>query len=38
MADRAGSIVSKVAASHVPMMSQPEATTRLILQAAHAVD
>ena len=38
MADRAGSKVSKVAASHVPMQSQPEATTRLILQAAHSVD
>jgi pimeloyl-ACP methyl ester carboxylesterase len=38
MADRAGSTVSKVAASHVPMQSQPEATTRLILQAAHSVD
>ena len=38
MAHRAGSRVSKVAASHVPMQSQPEATTRLILQAAHSVD
>ena len=38
MAHRAGSTVSQVAASHVPMQSQPEATTRLILQAAHSVD
>ena len=38
MAARAGSAVSKVAASHVPMQSQPEATTRLILRAAHSVD
>ena len=38
MATRAGSHTAEVAASHVPMMSQPVATTRLILTAAaHSV-
>jgi pimeloyl-ACP methyl ester carboxylesterase len=37
MAHRAGSHVATVAASHVPMMSHPGATTRLILTAAHSV-
>ena len=37
MAHRAGAHIAHVAASHVPMMSQPEATTRLILQAARSV-
>jgi len=38
MAERAGATTASVRASHVPMMSQPEATTRLILQAAQSVD
>ena len=38
MAARAGARTSEVEASHVPMMSHPAATTRLILKAAHAVD
>ena len=38
MADRAGSVVSQVAASHVPMMSQPKATLATITAAIHAVD
>lgn len=38
MADRAGSTTASVKASHVPMMSQPDATTRLILQAANSID
>ena len=37
MADRAGAHIARVASSHVPMISQPKATTRLILQAAHSV-
>jgi pimeloyl-ACP methyl ester carboxylesterase len=37
MAARAGSMTASVRASHVPMMSQPQATTRLILQAANSV-
>jgi pimeloyl-ACP methyl ester carboxylesterase len=37
MAHRAGAHIAHVAASHVPMMSQPQATTRLILQAARSV-
>jgi pimeloyl-ACP methyl ester carboxylesterase len=37
MAHRAGAHIAKVASSHVPMMSQPRATTRLILRAAHAI-
>ena len=37
MAERAGSMTASVRASHVPMMSQPQATTRLILQAANSV-
>ena len=38
MADRAGSTISQVAASHVPMMSQPKATLATIMPAIHAVD
>ena len=38
MAERAGSTTASVKASHMPMMSLPETTTRLILQAAHSVD
>jgi pimeloyl-ACP methyl ester carboxylesterase len=38
MAHRAGSVISDVASSHVPMMSQPKATLATILQAIHAVD
>jgi len=37
MADRAGAHVARVRASHVPMMSRPDATTRLILRAASSV-
>jgi pimeloyl-ACP methyl ester carboxylesterase len=37
MAKRAGSTVSYVAASHVPMQSQPKATLATILSAIHAV-
>jgi hypothetical protein len=37
MAHRAGAQIAHVAASHVPMMSQPGATTRLILKAAKSV-
>jgi pimeloyl-ACP methyl ester carboxylesterase len=37
MADRAGATTVEVRASHVPMISQPDATTRLILEAATAV-
>ena len=36
MVDRAGSDTASVAASHVPMMSKPGATTALILTAALA--
>ncbi|MCU1586620.1 MAG: hypothetical protein JWN31_113 [Frankiales bacterium] len=38
MAQRAGAHVSEVASSHVPMMSQPKATTDVILDAAHSVE
>jgi pimeloyl-ACP methyl ester carboxylesterase len=38
MAHRAGSVISHVAASHVPMISQPKATLATILHAIHAVD
>ena len=38
MAQRAGATTSQVAASHVPMMSQPESTLATILHAVHAVD
>jgi pimeloyl-ACP methyl ester carboxylesterase len=37
MAERAGATTASVKASHVPMMSQPEATTRLILKAANSL-
>ncbi len=37
MAQRADAYTAEVAASHVPMMSRPGATTALILRAAHAV-
>jgi hypothetical protein len=37
MAQRAGAYTKEVAASHVPMMSQPSVTTDLILKAARAV-
>ena len=38
MAARAGSTISHVAASHVPMQSQPKATLATIKAAIHAVD
>ncbi|MFC8617292.1 alpha/beta fold hydrolase [Micromonospora purpureochromogenes] len=38
MAQRANAHITKVRASHVPMQSQPEATTKLILQAAQTVN
>lgn len=38
MAKRAGSHVERVEASHVPMQSQPKATTDLILKAVKATD
>ncbi|WP_243060319.1 alpha/beta fold hydrolase [Nocardioides sp. SR21] len=38
MAERAGSTVVRVKASHVAMQSRPGATTKLILAAVHAVD
>lgn len=38
MAARAGSVVSQVKASHVPMISQPKATLATITAAIHAVD
>ena len=38
MADRANSVVSHVAASHVPMQSQPKATLATIMAAIEAVD
>jgi pimeloyl-ACP methyl ester carboxylesterase len=38
MAHRAGSVISHVASSHVPMISQPQATLATILHAIHAVD
>ena len=37
MAARAGSTTTSVKASHVPMQSQPDATTSLILKAARSV-
>jgi pimeloyl-ACP methyl ester carboxylesterase len=37
MAQRAGATTTEVSASHVPMISQPDATTRLILEAATAI-
>lgn len=37
MARRAHATVAEVDASHVPMISQPDATTRLILEAARSV-
>ena len=37
MAQRAGAYTTEVAASHVPMMSQPSVTTDLIVRAARAV-
>lgn len=36
MAERANATIVEVPASHVPMVSQPEAATRLILQAVEA--
>ncbi|RSM53357.1 alpha/beta hydrolase [Actinoplanes sp. ATCC 53533] len=36
MATRANAHITRVRASHVPMQSQPQATTELILKAAHA--
>ncbi|MDT7537885.1 MAG: hypothetical protein QOI82_1470 [Actinomycetota bacterium] len=38
MAQRAGAHVSEVASSHVPMMSQPKATTDVILDAARSLE
>jgi len=38
MAERAGATVTEVEASHVVMVSQPEAVTVVILTAAAAVD
>ena len=38
MAQRAGSVISYVAASHVPMQSQPRATLAAITNAVRAVD
>ena len=38
MAERAHAFTTEVAASHVPMMSRPEETTKLILKAAHAAN
>ena len=37
MAQRAGATVVEVRASLVPMISKPDATTRLILEAANAI-
>ena len=37
MAERAGATVDEVRASHVPMISKPDATTRLIVDAANAI-
>jgi hypothetical protein len=37
MANRAHATVSEVKASHVPMISQPEATMKVILAAVKAV-
>lgn len=38
MAQRAGATVDSVDASHVPMMSQPDATTRVILKAVRSIN
>jgi len=38
MAARAGATTTSVKSSHVPMQSQPEATTRLILRAAASIN
>ena len=38
MATRAGAHITRVRASHVPMMAKPEATTKLILKAAETVE
>ena len=38
MAKRAGAHITTVRASHVPMLSKPDATTELILQAAQSVE
>jgi len=38
MAQRAGSVVTRVASSHVPMMSHPTVTLATIMSAIHAVD
>ena len=37
MAQRAGATTVEVRSSHVPMISEPDATTRLILDAANAI-
>jgi hypothetical protein len=37
MAHRANAKIEEVKASHVPMISQPAATTKLILEAANSV-
>ena len=37
MAERAGATTIEVRASHVPMISKPDSTTRLILEAANAI-
>jgi hypothetical protein len=38
VADRAGAVISHVAASHVPMQSRPMATLASIMAAIHAID
>jgi pimeloyl-ACP methyl ester carboxylesterase len=38
MAERAGARVTEVKASHVPQISRPDATTRIILEAAASLD
>jgi pimeloyl-ACP methyl ester carboxylesterase len=38
MAERAGATITEVAASHVSMVSQPQATIDAILAAAAAID
>ena len=38
MAERAGATTVEVRASHVPMISKPDATTKLILDAANAIN
>ena len=38
MADRAGAQTTEVKASHVPHISQPDVTTRIILEAAESLD